>query len=214
MKVTVVGVGAMGTAVAQGLAASGAEVVVTFSRDPERIAAVAAEVGAVVLPPAEAARGADAVVVTVSPDGLEPALAALGDLSGQVVVSVTSGLVLDPTGQTFGLPTDRPTSIAHVVAAAAPGARVVQALSTTFGPVLATGAASLPERPTVAMCGDDPAAKAVTADLVRALGADPLDLGPLALAPVLETFATASAQLAIASGLAPMFAVRLLTPAG
>lgn len=212
MRVVVVGVGALGAGIARGLGVAGNEVVLTFSRDPDRPAAVAAEVGhgCRALPPSEAVAGADAVVVAVSPDGIAPAVAALGDLDGVVVLSASSGLVLDPTGRTYGLPTESTTSAAQVLAAAAPGARVVQTLSTTFAPVLATGAEGLPGRPTVPLCGDDADAKAVAADLVTQLGAEPLDIGGLSVAPALETFATACAQLAIAAGLAPQFAVRLL----
>lgn len=216
MRVVVVGVGAMGAGIAQGLTAAGSQVVLTFSRDPDRPAAVAARVGhgCLALAPSEAVAGADAVIVTVAPEGIDPAVAALGDLSGVVVVCVTSGLGLDPTGGTYGLPTSRAGSMAHHLAAAAPRARVVQTLSTTFAAVFATGAADLPERPTVPLCGDDPDAKAVAGRLVTQLGAEPLDIGGLAVAPALETFATASAQLAIASGLAPQFAVRLLRGRG
>lgn len=212
MRVVIVGVGAMGAGVAQGLAAAGNEVVVTFSRDPDRPAAVAAQVGhgCLALAPSEAVNGADAVIMTVAPEGIDPAVAALGDLGGLVVISVTSGLDLDPTGSTYGLPTSRAGSMAHHLSAAAPGARVVQTMSTTFAAVLASRAEGLPERPSVPMCGDDTAAKAVAGQLVTQLGAEPVDLGGLGLAPALETFATASAQLAIASGLAPQFAVRLI----
>ena len=102
--------------------------------------------------------------------------------------------------------------VAETVAQLAPGANVLQALSTTFAQVLSERAASMPGRPTVPMCGDDAAAKRTAAEVIDALGCDPLDLGGLSKARALETFATASAQLAIASGRAPLFATRWLVP--
>ena len=51
-----------------------------------------------------------------------------------------------------------------------------------------------------------------SAEVIDALGCDPLDLGGLSMARALETFATASAQPAIASGRAPLFATRWLVP--
>jgi 8-hydroxy-5-deazaflavin:NADPH oxidoreductase len=76
-------------------------------------------------------------------------------------------------------------SIAERVQAAAPGASVVKAFNTTgvhvmADPSVAGGPVTIP------IAGGDAAAKARVARLVRDVGLEPLDVGPLASARFLE----------------------------
>ena len=79
-----------------------------------------------------------------------------------------------------------------------PKARVVSAFNTVpsevlFGVYEARGKAS---RPSLVYCGDDESAKAVAANLIRDVGFEPVDAGPLRIARYTEPFALLVAQLA------------------
>jgi predicted dinucleotide-binding enzyme len=54
------------------------------------------------------------------------------------------------------------------------------------------------KRPSLVYCGDDPDANEVAAGLIRDVGFDPVDLGPLRTARYTEPFALLVGQLAIA----------------
>jgi predicted dinucleotide-binding enzyme len=51
-------------------------------------------------------------------------------------------------------------------------------------------------RPSLVYCGDDEAGKAVVSDLIRDIGFDPIDAGPLRIARYTEPFALLIGQLA------------------
>jgi 8-hydroxy-5-deazaflavin:NADPH oxidoreductase len=77
-------------------------------------------------------------------------------------------------------------------------ARVVAAFQTVpsealFGVYEARRKAS---RPSLAYCGDDESSKGVAAGLIRDVGFDPVDAGPLRIARYTEPFALLVAQLA------------------
>ena len=124
----------------------------------------------------DAVAGADLVCLTVPWMAAQDAVQAAGDLTGKVLVDATNpigpGMVL-----THG-PTD---SGAEQVARWAPGARVVKAFNTIgmevmANPQFATGHAVL------WISGDDVAACEQVADVARAIGFEPVRLGPLSRA--------------------------------
>jgi len=90
------------------------------------------------------------------------------------------GVVLTPPG----------TSAAQQIATSVPGAHVVKAFHLfPAAQWLAPQTATNTSRPTVPLCGDDPAALEVVAGLVRDVGATPAVLGPLHRARQLEEVA-------------------------
>lgn len=64
-------------------------------------------------------------------------------------------------------------------------------------------------RPTLLYCGDDPNAKGVAAKLIRDVGFEPMDAGPLRIARYLEPFTLAIAQLAYEGDEGPEIAYRI-----
>ena len=62
--------------------------------------------------------------------------------------------------------------------------------------------------PSMLYCGDDPAAKEVAATLIRDVGFEPIDLGPLASARYTEPLAMIVAQLAYGGSDGPELAYR------
>ncbi len=63
-------------------------------------------------------------------------------------------------------------------------------------------------RPSLVYCGDDKGSKAVAAELIRDVGFDPLDVGPLRIARYTEPFAQLVAELAYTGEDGPELAYR------
>src|SRR6266511_3394866 len=89
MHVGIIGAGNIGGNLARRLALAGHDVTVSFARDQARLAALAAELGAIAGEPSRAA-AADVVVLSVPWDVIDTALAAAGPLTGRIVVDTTN----------------------------------------------------------------------------------------------------------------------------
>ena len=91
-----------------------------------------------------------------------------------------------------------------------PKARVIAAFQTVpsevlFGVYEAKRKAS---RPSLVYCGDDESDKGVAAELIRDVGFDPVDAGPLRIARYTEPFTLLIAQLAYEGDEGPELAYR------
>jgi 8-hydroxy-5-deazaflavin:NADPH oxidoreductase len=64
------------------------------------------------------------------------------------------------------------------------------------------------ERPSMVYCGDDDSAKQVAATLIRDIGFEPVDAGPLRIARYMEPFALLMGQLAYEGDRGPEVAYR------
>jgi pyrroline-5-carboxylate reductase len=98
MSVAIVGVGRLGEALLAGLLRSGVEAteLVVAEKDPGRVAAVCAQHGVAAATTAEAAAGAEVVIVAVKPHDMAGLLADLGTklAPGAFVVSIAAGITL------------------------------------------------------------------------------------------------------------------------
>lgn len=74
-----------------------------------------------------------------------------------------------------------------------------------FGVFEARGKAT---RPSLVYCGDDSSSKRLAAELIRDVGFDPVDAGPLRIARYIEPFALLVGQLAYAGEGGPELAYR------
>ena len=181
MKVAVLGAtGAFGSALARRLAEAGTDVTIG-SRDPDRAAATAAEVGAARgLANAGAVGGADLVVLAVAASAALRTTAELADVLGETpVLSVASDLRI-ADGAAF--PDDDALSLAErmqqlVRGPVVAGLHSLAAASLTAGKVEGDAL----------VCSDDDDAKAAALELAAALVTGrALDAGPLASARALE----------------------------
>jgi len=183
--IAIIGTGNVGSALGQRFAALGRDIVYG-SREPDRpdVRRLVAETGprARAAAPAEAARDADIVVLALPWEVVEDVTRSLADLAGKIVIDPTNPRRVADDGLR-DYPFDG--SNAERIQAAAPEARVVKAFNTLgaetmLDPAVAKHPVSVP------IAGDDPAAKAVVAELVRGIGLEPVDVGPLRYAHVLE----------------------------
>jgi len=198
MKITVLGAGNMGSAFVQQLTRAGHQVSVT-ARDGAKAAAVAAKFpGAMAVPTAGAAVGADAVVLATGYGDAVAALTSLGDLTGKVIIDITNPLTADYMGLTIG----HDTSAAEQIAAAVPGAQVVKGFNTVFAQVLTEG----PDfgngrKASVFVASDSAQAKQTAAAIAESLGFEVVDAGGLKNARYLEPLAGLNIYLGYGAGL-------------
>lgn len=140
--------------------------------------------GAVFSAPRDAAASADLIVLTVPWSAAQQAIRDLGPLGDKVVIDCTNPVTFGPEG--VEMLTIEGASGAALIASAAQGGRFVKTLNQVGFNIMADlrGAPAL-----MFVASDDSEAKAVASDLVRALGFDVRDAGPLRNAGALEHLA-------------------------
>jgi NADPH-dependent F420 reductase len=177
------GTGSFGRALAARLVALGEDDVVIGSRDPDRAAAAAAELGGTVTGAAnvDAVRGVDLVVLAVKADGaLETAREVSLALGETPLLSVAS--TISVRKEVGALPDPEPRSLAEriqdlVTAPVAAGLHSIAASKLDDAP---------PEEDAF-VCGDDARAKELSLELAeKVVAGQALDAGPLASARALE----------------------------
>lgn len=186
MRIAIIGTGNVGSAIARGLTGKGHEVVLG-ARDPQAadVAALATETGATAVAPEAAAAAGDVVILALPWGVAEPAVRALGNLSGKTVIDCMNPLGM--VGGALGLTVGHTTSGGELVASWLPGAQVVKTLNQVGAEIMAKND-HLPHRPMQFMAGDDAAAKAQVAVLLHDLGFDALDAGDITKARLVEPF--------------------------
>jgi 8-hydroxy-5-deazaflavin:NADPH oxidoreductase len=196
MRVGILGSGLMGGKLGTCFTRAGHQVVFSYSRSPKKLEKLAREAGtnARAGTPREAARDADALLLAVHWSRVDDVLRRAGDVSGKVLVSCSLPMNEDDADLVVG----RTSSGAEQLARKLPRARVVAAFGTVpsevlFGVFDARGRAP---QPSLVYCGDDTEAKEVAAALIRDVGFDPVDAGPLRVARYAEPFALLVGQLA------------------
>ena len=208
MRVGILGSGLMGGKLGTIFARAGHEVVFSYARGGQKLEMLARDAGgkARAGTPREAAQEADAVLLAVHWSRIEDVLSQTGDLSGKVIVTCSLPMNDDNTE----LVVAHTSSGAEELAKMIPKARVVAAFQTVPSEVLfgVYEARRKARRPSLAYCGDDDSGKGVAAELIRDVGFDPVDAGPLRVARYTEPFALLVAQLAYEGEGGPELAYR------
>ena len=117
---------------------------------------------------------------------------------------------MDLCGETAGGLEMYTNFCAGVLAKMIPKARVVSAFNTVPSEVLFSvfEARRKATRPSLVYCGDDSSSKEIAAELIRAVGFDPVDAGPLRIARYTEPFALRVGELAYGGRNGPELAYR------
>jgi hypothetical protein len=196
MRIGILGSGLMGGKLGTLFARAGHEVVFSYARSEQKLKRLAREAkgNARAGTPGEAAREADALLLAVHWSRVDDVLKQAGDLSGKAVVTCSLPMNADDTDLVIA----HTSSGAEALAKKIRRAHVVAAFGTVpsevlFGVFAAKRKAS---RPSLVYCGDDPGAKELTAGLIRDVGFDPVDAGPLRIARYTEPFTLLIARLA------------------
>lgn len=197
MRIGILGSGLMGGKLGTILARAGHDVVFSYARSERKLKRLAREAtaGARAGTPREAALDADAVLLAVHWSRVNDVLKQAGSLAGKVMVSCSLPMNADDTR----LVVARTSSGAEALAKKARKAHVVSAFSTVPSEVLFDvfrRRHRVRRRPSLLYCGDHGASKKLVAKLIRDVGFEPVEAGPLQAARYLEPFSLAVAGLA------------------
>jgi 8-hydroxy-5-deazaflavin:NADPH oxidoreductase len=208
MRIGILGSGLMGGKLGTIFARAGHEVVFSYARSNEKLKKLArdAKGKARAGTPREAAQDADALLVAVHWSRFDDVLKQAGDLSGKVVVTCSLPMKADDTGLVIAHTSSGAEQLAKMI----PTARVVSAFGTVPSEVLFAvfAARRKASRPSLVYCSDDKKAKAVAAELIRDVGFEPVDAGPLRIARYTEPFSLLVAELAYEGDRGPEMAYR------
>ena len=180
MKISIIGDGNVGSALAKGLKAAG-HTVETTGNDAAAVARLAASGDVVILAAPYTAYGEIAKAIGTGADG-KPLVDASNILNKEMGIGIEG------------------TSGAEELQKKLPSARVVKAFNTVFAGTMDTGTAK-GKKLSALYAGDDANAKTTIAKLAADIGFDPLDAGPLKNARLLEALGVLNIQLGYVVGL-------------
>ena len=188
--VAIIGIGTIGSTLAANFAAGGQDFLLA-GRDQEAARKVAADLGghAEVVSVDEAVERAGVLVIAVWLDAFEQLIAQYGErLAGKVIVDPTNPVGPDSDGNYRKVIPEQESS-GQILAGRLPaGARLVKAFGTLSAPTLAAAARREPERAVLFYATDDAAAGDLVADLIRAGGYEPVQVGGLDQSIRIEMF--------------------------
>jgi len=189
-------------------ARAGHEVVFSYAHSERKLKRLAREVHGTARAgtPGEAARESEVLLLAVHWSRVDDVLKRAGNLAGKVIVSCS--LPLNAANRELVMA--HTSSGAEALAKKVPKARVVSAFNTVPSEVLFSvfEARRKAKRPSLVYCGDDSRSKGIAAALIRDVGFDPVDAGPLRVARYTEPFALLVAQLAYEGKGGPELAYR------
>ena len=209
MRIGILGSGLMGAKLGTIFARAGHDVVFSYARSEQKLKKLAGKAGknARAGTPREAAATADALLLAVHWLRTDDVIKQTGGLSGKVIITCSLPMNADDTELVIA----KTFSGAEALAKKVPKARVVSAFNTVPSEVLfgVFAARRRATRPSLIYCGDDTRSKALAATLIREIGFEPVDAGPLRIARLTEPFALLVAQLAYEGKGGPELAYRI-----
>jgi 8-hydroxy-5-deazaflavin:NADPH oxidoreductase len=208
MRIGILGSGLMGAKLGTIWARAGHDVVFSYARSEQKLKKLAREArgNAKAGTPADAARDADALLLAVHWSRVDDVLKQAGDLSGKTIITCSLPMNADDTALAIA----HTSSGAEELAKKVPKTRVVSAFGTVPSEVFfdVFAARRKKVKPSLVYCGDDAKSKKIAAQLIRDVGFDPVDAGPLRIARYTEPFTLLIAQLAYEGDAGPELAYR------
>lgn len=200
-SVAVIGVGAMGGAIARALAATGTGVTIANSRGPETLVDFAGDLGGLIRPATIAEAATSEIVILAVPwRSVAAVLGEVTDWENRILIDATNPVDFLAPGSPDATDPGNPLGAmglkaidlqgrlsSEIVAELAPGARVIKTFNH-IEPELVTTPTTPAGRAVVFLAGDDASAGARTATLVGSLGLLAVDLGGLASGGALLAF--------------------------
>ena len=208
MRIGILGSGLMGGKLGTIFARAGHDVVFSYARTEQKLKQLAqdAKGKARAGTPGEAGRDSDVLLLAVHWSRVDDVLRQVGDVSGKVMINCSLPMNEDDTD----LVVAHTSSGAEELARKVPKAQVVSAFGTVPSEVLfdVFKARRKTTKPSLLYCGDDAKSKKIAAKLIRDVGFDPVDAGPLRMARNTEPFTLLIAQLAYEGAKGPQLAYR------
>ncbi len=208
MNIAIIGAGNMGSGLGKIWSENGHRITFSFSRDMGRLRTLAGSVSnARAETPAEAVKLSEVVLLSVRWPNVEEAIKAAGSLKGKIMIDCTNPIKPDLSGLEIG----HSTSAAEEIARLAVGAKIVKAFNTAFAEIYHSGSRLFGTRMlSMFYCGDDAGAKAAVAQLIKDVGFEPVDCGPLTVARYLEPLALLMAHLGYVQGMGGRIGLSLI----
>jgi len=174
MTYSIIGSGAIGTALARQFARTSTPVLIANTRGPASLAGLAQELGSSVRPvELSEAVEADTIILAMPFSAVADVAALASDWSERVVIDATNAINF-----TDFSPADLGGRLSSdIVASALPGAAIVKAFNTLPAAVLAQEPGSATGKRTIFHASNDPGASARAAKLIEALGYAAINLG-------------------------------------
>lgn len=184
MKIGIIGAGSIGQAFAKHVAKAGYEVLISNSRGPESLTAVAEQLGGntKAVTSTEAAQ-ADVVFLSVTWNKLEAVISELPSFAGRIVIDSTN-----PILPGFKLAELHGKTSSELVADLLPGAKLVKAFNTLPTALLGADPQEAGGSRVVFYAGDDADAKKTVGELIAKAGFAGIDLGDLVTGGKLQTY--------------------------
>ena len=208
MRIGILGSGLMGAKLGALFARAGHPVVFSYARSARKLERLARDAGPLARAGTvrEATSASQVLLLAVHWSRVSDVLEQAGSLRGKVVVSCSLPMSADD-GE---LVVAHTSSGAEVLAKRMRGAHFVAAFGTVPSEVLFDVFARRRRRPRPSMvfCSDDATARRAAARLIRDVGFDPVDAGPLASARFMEPFTLLIARLAYEGKRGPRLAYR------
>jgi predicted dinucleotide-binding enzyme len=187
--IAIIGTGKVGSVLGKRLAALGYKIIYgSRTPDAEQVKALVKDTGknASAATVVEAGRQASLILMAVPWVAAKDVVANLGDVNGKILLDPSNPVKV--TDGRFEAPAALATSSAEEMQAAAPSAHVVKVFNTLSveimtDPKAAGGAISVP------LAGNNAESKARVADIVTAMGLEPVDVGGLYVSRTLEGMA-------------------------
>jgi 8-hydroxy-5-deazaflavin:NADPH oxidoreductase len=178
MRFGTIGAGNIGLALARHVVEAGYPVTISNSRGPQSLAGIVADLGplATAGTPAEAAT-ADIVFLATHWPVVTGVLDSLPNWDGRVLVDTTN--IFEVHGDTLVPAELGDQTGSEIVAAHAPGARVVKAFNTLYAKYIEADPRHEAGRQVVFYAGDDADAKATVGAVIDEFGFAAVDIGPL-----------------------------------
>jgi predicted dinucleotide-binding enzyme len=207
VKIGIIGAGSLGTAIAKRLVLAGHDVMLSFSRDRQRLNATAKRFGAQAGSVHEAVEFSEVVALVVPWQAVPQALDEAGALDSKILWDCTNGLNADFSGLELGFT----TSAGEWIQSRVPAAKVVKGIPP-FADLLHADDPTIGGIPAGAfVCGDDPRARATVRSVLEALPTRVTDAGSMDGARYVEPTCYLLLRLALQMKMGPRIGGALLT---
>lgn len=171
MKIGIIGIGNIGSNLARLIVKAGHEVIITYSRSPEKLIALQKELGskATVGSINDAVHKVDLTILSIRYSIMNEVGNEMGIIEGKIIVD---------TNNPYDIKLEKGATAASETLKRLPGVRLVKAFNTLYFSLLQKNSFAKPLTINP-VCGDDEQAKEMVKQLIRDIGFEPFDLGGL-----------------------------------
>jgi 8-hydroxy-5-deazaflavin:NADPH oxidoreductase len=171
MKIGIIGTGNIGSNLARLFVKAGHQVILSWSRSPEKLIQLSIELGnrqqAKAASVEEAVQDVDITILSIRFGFMDEVKKQMGNLNGKIIVD---------TNNPYDIKLPKGVSAASEVQRRLPGVRLVKAFNTLYYTLLLENSFGKPLT-VIPICSDDEGAKRILESVIDSIGFAPFDLG-------------------------------------